>query len=199
VERHSSAGPFAPMRVPARATLGGVSSPPLSADATTFALRTASADDLAAVRTLAREVWWAHYPGIISPAQIEYMLERGYATEALAHFVTGSDAGLELAEAGGTLVGFAAWYDVDERATKLDKIYIHPRWQRHGVGGALIARIAALARKAGRRTLVLNVNKHNVQAQAAYRKRGFALREAVEVDIGGGFVMDDFVMALPLQ
>ena len=46
--------------------------------------------------------------------------------------------------------------------------------------------------------LVLNVNKHNVSAQAAYQRRGFAIRGPVVLDIGGGFVMDDFVMARPL-
>ena len=47
-------------------------------------------------------------------------------------------------------------------------------------------------------TLILNVNKNNVQAIRAYEKNGFAIREAVVVDIGGGFVMDDYVMAKPL-
>jgi len=32
----------------------------------------------------------------------------------------------------------------------------------------------------------------------AYEKHGFAIRESVVVDIGGGFVMDDFVMARSL-
>ena len=46
--------------------------------------------------------------------------------------------------------------------------------------------------------LVLNVNKRNTAAIAAYRRNGFAVREEVVVDIGGGFVMDDYVMALTL-
>ncbi len=151
-----------------------------------------------AVQALARVVWWSHYPGIISAEQIEYMLERGYAADALARFVAGPDCGLELALAAATLVGFGAWYTTGEGEVKLDKLYVHPQWQRHGVGRALIARVADLARASGRRTLVLNVNKHNVLAQAAYRKHGFVVREAVEVDIGNGFVMDDYVMARAL-
>ncbi|MEO8488040.1 MAG: hypothetical protein ABI585_17060, partial [Betaproteobacteria bacterium] len=46
--------------------------------------------------------------------------------------------------------------------------------------------------------LVLNVNKRNAKAIAAYRACGLATREDVVVDIGGGFVMDDYVMAKPL-
>ena len=64
-----------------------------------------------------------------------------------------------------------------------------------GLGGRLIARVEELARAAGATTLILNVNKHNVQAIRAYEKHGFATRDAVVVDIGQGYVMDDFVMA----
>jgi len=62
----------------------------------------------------------------------------------------------------------------------------------------LIARVVADARAAGARTLILNVNKRNVQAIRAYEKHGFVTREAVVVDIGSGWVMDDFVMARSL-
>jgi ribosomal protein S18 acetylase RimI-like enzyme len=43
---------------------------------------------------------------------------------------------------------------------------------------------------------VLAVNKHNAQAIAAYRKNGFRVADAVVKDIGGGFVMDDYIMEL---
>jgi hypothetical protein len=46
--------------------------------------------------------------------------------------------------------------------------------------------------------LVLNVNKRNEVAIAAYSRHGFTIRESVKNDIGGGFVMDDYVMAKPL-
>ena len=47
-------------------------------------------------------------------------------------------------------------------------------------------------------TLIPAVNKQNAHAIAAYEKYGFAKREAVRVDIGNGFVMDDFIMARSL-
>ena len=48
-------------------------------------------------------------------------------------------------------------------------------------------------------TLILAVNKRNERAIAAYRKYGFVVRDAVRVDIGKDFVMDDFIMALSLR
>jgi ribosomal protein S18 acetylase RimI-like enzyme len=54
------------------------------------------------------------------------------------------------------------------------------------------------ARRFGARRLILSVNKRNARAIAAYRRNGFTVAEAVMVDIGRGFVMDDFIMARDL-
>ncbi len=51
-----------------------------------------------------------------------------------------------------------------------------------------------MAQRGGYRDLVLAVNRGNTKAIAAYLKHGFAVREAVVKDIGGGFVMDDYWM-----
>jgi ribosomal protein S18 acetylase RimI-like enzyme len=156
-------------------------------------------DQLPAVQRLAGVIWRAHYPGIITPEQIEYMLARGYAHDALDRFLGGEGRGIELATVDGTPVGFAAWYLTDDRAeAKLDKLYVLQSVQRHGLGLRLVDRVRALARAAGAATLILNVNKYNAQAIRFYERQGFAIRAAVVVDIGGGFVMDDYVMAKSL-
>ena len=153
-------------------------------------------EQLPQVQQLAGVIWRGHYSKIISAGQIEYMLARGYALDVLAQFLGAADRGLELATVDGVLSGFAAWYVTDDpEAAKLDKLYVLQARQRLGLGGRLIARVEELARAAGAATLILNVNKHNAQAIRAYQKHGFALGEAVVVDIGQGYVMDDYVMA----
>jgi len=42
------------------------------------------------------------------------------------------------------------------------------------------------------------VNKRNVRAIKAYQRNGFEIADSVVTDIGGGFVMDDYVMAKDL-
>jgi diamine N-acetyltransferase len=182
----------------AHAILGGVPTAGAASDVTVPAieLKRASRDQLRDVQRLAGVIWRAHYPGIITHDQIDYMLERGYALPVLEGFLDRDDRGLELAMVGGELAGFAAWYVTDDRAVaKLDKLYVLQSRQRLGLGGRLMARVSDFARDAGATRLVLNVNKHNTQAIRAYEKQGFTIREAVVVDIGGGFVMDDYVMA----
>ncbi len=152
--------------------------------------------DLPRVAELAGVIWRKHYPGIITPEQIEYMLGLGYSREALRRFIVEEGAGLDLAYVANRLAGFAAYYRADSHdELKLDKLYVHQDYHGRGVGSRLIARVEAMATTQGRPTLILNVNKHNALAIRAYERNGFAVRESVVVDIGGGFLMDDYVMA----
>jgi ribosomal protein S18 acetylase RimI-like enzyme len=58
----------------------------------------------------------------------------------------------------------------------------------------MLRHVEERARERGCRSLVLQVNKRNDIAVAFYRKAGFSVREEAVFDIGGGFVMDDYVM-----
>jgi len=77
---------------------------------------------------------------------------------------------------------------------QLDKLYVDLDWQRHGIGGLLIADLARRAGNHGANRLVLRVNRQNQMAISAYLKHGFAVSTVVLEDIGSGFVMDDYVM-----
>jgi GNAT superfamily N-acetyltransferase len=162
-------------------------------------IRPASPDDIPVIVQLAQRIWRVHYPGIISPAQIEYMLATMYAPERIAAEMC--DAGITwfLAEQEGVAVGFAAVGPTDEDlVAKLHKLYVLPEKQGCGIGRALLKAALAKAGSIGNDCLILAVNKRNTKAIAAYRKWGFRQRDAVTVDIGGGFVMDDFVFEIAI-
>jgi ribosomal protein S18 acetylase RimI-like enzyme len=155
---------------------------------------------LPAIAALAGVIWRAHYPGIIPREQIEYMLARMYDLDTMRREMTGEGVRYLRLLCGEELIGFAASGSTAEPATaKLHKLYLRPDCQRRGLGGRLLRRVEDDARAAGVATLILNVNKRNAAAIAAYRKHGYAVRESVTLDIGGGFVMDDFVMAKALR
>jgi ribosomal protein S18 acetylase RimI-like enzyme len=151
--------------------------------------------DVERLAALAREIWLAHYPAIISNAQIEYMLAQRYEPR-----VVRAELGQDgiwwdklVVEAG--MVGFASYFLTGAHGEmKLDKLYVHPTHQHHGHGGRMIARACAVAREQGCDRVVLAVNKSNREAIAAYWKHGFQVTDAVVKDIGGGFVMDDYIL-----
>jgi diamine N-acetyltransferase len=164
----------------------------------TVDLVAATGADLPEIAALAGVVWRRHYPGIITPAQIEYMLARMYALATLqAELARGIRFDRLLED--GRVVAFSSYGPGRApRTAKLHKLYVHPDRQRRGHGGRLLAHAQAVLAAEGYAAIELAVNKANQTAIAAYQHHGFTIREAVQVDIGQGFVMDDFVMEKPI-
>ncbi|MDR1994212.1 N-acetyltransferase [Azonexus sp.] len=156
-------------------------------------IRPVTPPDVPAISALAREIWQATYPGIITQAQIDFMLEQRYGHERLYDDLEDADKWLDQGFYGERRIGFA-FSEIYQDEFKLDKLYIHPDVQRRGVGGQLITHVTARAEKLGYPCVILAVNKRNEKAISSYRKYGFAVRETIVADIGGGFVMDDYIM-----
>ena len=154
------------------------------------------------LRELADTIWRQHYAGIISAAQIDYMLAGRFSDEALREHVRAADRWLELLRVSGTPVGYCGYelasIDGEGRAAadmKLGQLYVLDSHRGMGLGRFMLGHIEGRARELGRRLLWLQVNKRNTGAIGFYRAAGFeVIRDAV-FEIGGGFVMDDYVMA----
>lgn len=158
-----------------------------------------AAGDIDRLAALAREIWYAHYPAIISVAQIEYMLAERYSAEIVLAELRRDDMWWDKLNVAGAMEGFASYFLTGAPGEmKLDKLYVHPRLQRRGYGGMMIARAGEVARSRGCKRLVLAVNRNNRSAIDAYRKHGFRVAESAVKDIGGGFVMDDYIMVKPV-
>lgn len=161
----------------------------------TAEIRPLHESQIAELIALAGETWRAHYPGIITPAQIEYMLAQRYNVALIREELGRNDLWWDVLLVGQRMVGFASYFRTDVPGEmKLDKLYVHPHAQRRGYGGLLLEHVFALMRGAGFNRLVLAVNRNNRNAIAAYQKYGFRIVESVVKEIGGGFVMDDYVM-----
>ena len=154
-------------------------------------------DDIASLRQLAREIWHAYYKHIISAAQIEYMLEQRYNEAVVRAELKQHHLWWDIVLVNDCMAGFSSYFmSGDAGVMKLDKLYVHDRYRRKGCGGLMLNRACKTARDHSCRTLMLTVNKHNDVALAAYAKYGFRVIASHVQDIGGGFVMDDFVMEL---
>ena len=146
-----------------------------------------------AMRLLARSIWQSTYASLISQAQIDFMLADRYAAARIRAQLDDTGHVWRLAWWDSEMVGFAH-AGIETSACKLEKLYLHPNYQRRGIGGALLAAVKSFAREHAATRLWLQVNRGNTAAIAAYQKHGFMIREARVFDIGGGFVMDDYVM-----
>lgn len=157
-------------------------------------------DDLPALAELAGTIWRACYPGIISHAQIEYMLGKMYSLDVLRDEIRGRAIQFYGLRTDGRLAGFASIGPANVAGRmKLHKLYLLPNLHGHGLGTRLLNHCENEARRQGARRLILAVNKGNSKAISAYQRNGFTVTESVVTDIGGGYVMDDFIMAKELS
>ncbi|MBS1581513.1 MAG: GNAT family N-acetyltransferase [Bacteroidetes bacterium] len=163
-------------------------------------IRPATRDDIPAIRTIAHAAWPVAYGTILTPAQLAYMLERMYSTAALTEQMTGQGHAFLLAEEHGTAFGFASFsvHYEGRPHTRLHKLYLLPRHKGTGAGKALLEHVAGAGQAAGDGILQLNVNRHNPSV-GFYQRQGFAIVREEVLDIGSGYVMDDFVMERTLR
>ena len=155
--------------------------------------------ELPKVRALAESIWRVSYAGLLSPGQIEYMLAGMYSPERLLQDWQ-SGIVFEWPVVDGIPVGYMATQaDPTAMVLHLHKLYVLPEFQGKGLGGRLLEHAFQAACQAGCRKVRLHVNKGNHRAIACYRRHGFVQEASVVNDIGGGYVMDDYVMVRLLE
>lgn len=158
----------------------------------TISIREMQLEDIPAVSALAVRIWRAHYPDIISREQIEYMLPLGCSAESITEkYLAEKKQRFFLLEDKGVLAGYAAIEPRGPREWYLDKLYVDTTRHRKGLGSALLAHIERIVKP---KVLTLRVNRANIKAINFYMRHGFFITALDVLDIGGGFVMDDFLM-----
>ncbi|MFI5451341.1 GNAT family N-acetyltransferase [Pedobacter sp. UC225_61] len=163
-------------------------------------LRRAKEDDLAIIIDLAERIWPQTYSAYLSEEQLSYMLNLMYNRgELLSQLQKGYTFLIATDTEEDKDVGFAGFSNVDSEnhIYKLHKLYVLPETHGKGVGKILINEVKDLIIREGGKVLQLNVNRNN-RAKDFYMKAGFKIKETVDIEIGNGFLMNDYVMELAL-
>lgn len=147
------------------------------------------------IRAIAQEVWPKTYGAILSQAQLDYMMNMMYSVVALQQQANEKQHHFILAKENNSTVGFASYeFNSNETGkTKIHKLYVLSTEQGKGIGKVLLDYIAKESKSHNNTALFLNVNKYN-PAQHFYKKMGFEIDKEEVIDIGQGYVMDDYVM-----
>jgi len=156
-------------------------------------LRPALESDVPLIRDLAHRIWNACYATLLSEAQRAYMLRWMYSPQQLSGQIR-RGVHFQIAECAGRPVGYLAWETLSDGVTAhLHKLYLLPECHGHGLGQQMLRAVMNAAAARGCRQMELRVNKGNAQALRAYGRAGFETANSVATDIGGGFVMDDYM------
>jgi ribosomal protein S18 acetylase RimI-like enzyme len=154
-------------------------------------VREASADDVAAIREVARAAWEADYPEILSRETAERGVEEWYDSGQIAGDVAGSRTRLFVARADdeeggeGEVVGFAhAELGRDDEGYVL-RLYVHPDHRNRGFGRQLLERTREDLFEHGAERINAMVLAANEPGNAFYRSFGFEKVAEGETTIGG--------------
>ena len=162
-----------------------------------FSIEKASVNDIPLIRELTYQVWPQTYAGLLSQEQIDYMLEMMYSTSSLEKQMRDGAQFLFVYNEKDP-VGFASYQEMEPGIYKLHKIYVLPSQQRRGLGRFVIDHIMEEIRKQNAKALQLQVNRHN-NAKDFYERLGFTAIDEINLDIGKGFFMRDYIMEKKLQ
>ena len=162
-------------------------------------LRKAKAAEIAIITELAEQIWPKTYSAYISKEQLRFMLDKMYNKGELLGQLQDGHTFL-IASENGKDIGFAGFSIVDpeEHIYKLHKLYVLPELHGKGVGKLLINEVVNIAIRNGGQKLQLNVNRNN-NAKDFYLSAGFTIKEAVDLAIGNGFFMNDYIMEKKLS
>lgn len=142
---------------------------------------------------LADVIWHECYGELLNAGQIDYMVAAFQSEKAIKEQMDEKDFDYFILYIADTPVGYLG-VQADHGQLLLSKIYLKEEYRGMGLAGQLFAFCEGYAAERCCHTMWLTVNRHNDRAVAAYKKAGFAVARTQVVDIGRGYVMDDFVM-----
>lgn len=164
-------------------------------------IRRASVEDIPLIRKMAEVVFPDTYRTILSPEQLEYMMDMMYSEANLLRQMTDEGNVFFIDENRGYASVRPDGMMEDGRPRfHLEKIYVMPQCQKTGLGRQLFETVKAEASQmAAHRPyrLELNVNRNNPALQF-YQHLGMFKARQGDFPIGNGYYMNDYIMALDL-
>ena len=168
-------------------------------------IRRATTDDIPLIRELAEQAFRHTYREILSPGQMEYMMDWMYSETSLERQMGPEGHVWFLAEFRGTPCGYLSVQPLGLQEDgaylfELQKIYLLPAFQRHHLGRKLYEHACNFVKQAAAGwpcRIELHVNRYN-PAVSFYKHLGMEILREGDFPIGHGFYMNDYIMGVSL-
>jgi len=154
-------------------------------------------EDIKELANLASKIWHEYWVIILSPEQIDYMVENFQSEKAIKEQYANEKYTYYFIREQDKNIGY---FGISEHKDYLflSKLYISKDFRSKGIGGKAFEKIKEIAKLKNYKEIQLTVNKHNENTIQAYLKWGFTTIDSVVTDIGSGFVMDDYIMSFKI-
>ena len=155
--------------------------------------------DFPTLAVLAKRLWHSAFDNLIGQEQTNYMIEKFQSEPAFTRQTTSEFYSYFFILLEGKRVGYTAIANRPiEDKLFLSKLYLSPEVHGKGIAVQTLEFVKNKAIELNKKAVYLTVNKGNARAISVYEKFGFSRTDSVVTDIGGGFVMDDYIYELTL-
>ena len=164
-----------------------------------FKIRKATLEDIEMINRLAWIIFPHTYKEILSPEQMEYMMDWMYSPENLHKQMTEDRHIYYLAFEGDEPAGYLSIQPEGEHTYHLQKIYVLPSFQGKKLGKLLFEQAIKAIKELHPEPcqMRLNVNRQN-KALTFYEKMGMKKVDEGDFHIGNGYYMNDYIMGLDI-
>lgn len=168
-------------------------------------IRPITQTDLPVLQKIARITFKTTFDPYTAPDDMEKFLRESYAIDKLAAELNNPDSRFFFLEVDGETAGYlkvnvgdAQTERFKPNALEVERIYLLPQFQHHGLGNLLLDYAENLAVKEQKDYLWLGVYEKNLPAQSFYQKYGF-VQEAAHIFQVGEDSQTDYLLAKRLK
>ena len=165
-----------------------------------FEIRKATLEDIPLINELAWIVFPHTYKELLSPGQIEFMMDWMYSPANLKKQMTEDGHTYFIAYERDEPAGYLSIQPEGEHTYHLQKIYVLPSFQGKKLGKQLFNHAIEAIKELHPEPcqMRLNVNRYNTKAVDFYFRMGMKKVFEGDFDIGHGYLMTDYIMALDI-
>lgn len=164
-----------------------------------FTLRKATLADCELIQKLAQQIFPITYQEILTPEQIDYMMEWMYSLDNIRKQMEEEGHVYFLAYDENSLAGYVSVQPQGKDVFHLQKIYVLPAYQGAHCGSFLFRQAIKYIKEVHPTPCLmeLNVNRHN-KALKFYENMGMKKLREGDFEIGNGYYMNDYIMGMEI-
>lgn len=153
----------------------------------------ANVEDVAEIKQVLSETWRATYSSFLSAATINTVTAVWHSPDQLAAQIQNPRIFFGVAKTGdGTIIALTTVGQLSDDTVVLARLYVHPDYQRQGIGRQLLQ--AGLTAFPAAHTIRLEVEENNHAAYTFYHSHGFRATESKEE-----WVAEDVIQVIVME
>lgn len=164
-----------------------------------FTLKKATLADCELIQSLAQQIFPVTYQEILTPEQIDYMMEWMYSLDNIRKQMEEEGHVYFFAYDENKIAGYVSVQRQGKDVFHLQKIYVLPSYQGAHCGSFLFREAIKYIKEVHPTPCLmeLNVNRHN-KALNFYERMGMRKLREGDFEIGNGYYMNDYIMGMEI-